>query len=153
MTNLSRITAPSNSKCMGKIDEAKLLRRRALDFLDNARYLLGRGVYDLSSFSAEQAVQLYLKSKLLEVVGDYPTTYSVINLLRLLMAAAKDLRLERFIDERWSELRRLEEAYLSSRYFYSSYEKRDAEDLVDIASELISILEGIGRVGRESEDD
>lgn len=72
---------------MGKINEAKLLRRRALDFLDNARYLLGRGVYDLSSFSAEQAVQLYLKSKLLEAVGDYPTTYSVINLMRLLIAA------------------------------------------------------------------
>lgn len=43
----------------------------------------------------------------------------------------------------WSELRRLEEAYLSIRYFYTSYEKRDAESLLEAASRLISILEDL----------
>jgi HEPN domain-containing protein len=50
-----------NSKRRGKN-----LLRRSRDFLETAEYQISRGFYDLAVFSLEQALQLFLKAKLLE---------------------------------------------------------------------------------------
>lgn len=50
--------------------------------METARYLSEKGSCDVAAFNAEQAAQLYLKSTLLELVGDYPRTNSAIFLLR-----------------------------------------------------------------------
>ena len=45
-----------------KIKEVELFKRRAMNFLEYAKIQLEDGVYDLSSFSSEQSVQLYVTS-------------------------------------------------------------------------------------------
>ena len=62
---------------MSKIEEVEVLIRRAKDFLSNAKHLLTEGVYDLSAFNSEQALQLYMKAILLEKLGDYPKSHSL----------------------------------------------------------------------------
>ena len=65
----------------GGLGEVKLLKRRATSFLELARYSLQRNLYDVAVFNAERAAQLYLKVTLLELVGDFPRTYSITFLL------------------------------------------------------------------------
>jgi HEPN domain-containing protein len=43
------------------IDEAEVLKERAIAFLKNAEYLYSIGQYDLAMFSLEQYCQLILK--------------------------------------------------------------------------------------------
>lgn len=62
---------------MPHMSEVKLLKRRAKAFPSRALDSLNAGDYDLASFLSEQAVQLHLKSILLEKFGDYPRTHSI----------------------------------------------------------------------------
>jgi HEPN domain-containing protein len=69
---------------MSHIDEVKILRKRAKSFLLRAIECLDSKDYDLASFLSEQAVQLHLKSILLEEIGDYPRTHSISILISIL---------------------------------------------------------------------
>ena len=60
---------------MVRRDEVELLERRAKEFLKTADYQAGEGMYALAIFSLEQALQLFLKSKLLLHGVDYPKTH------------------------------------------------------------------------------
>ena len=46
-------------------EEEKRLLKRSKDFLETAEYQIGKGFYDLAAFSLEQALQLFLKAKVL----------------------------------------------------------------------------------------
>lgn len=129
---------------MGRADEIELMRRRAKVFLDTAKYLLQRGDYDVASFNAEQATQLGLKSVLLLVVGDYPRTHSAIALLNELERVAGE-GISRFVEDNRLGLRSLEDAYLTSRYFYRSFEKEDAEYLISLTEKVIELCENLRR--------
>jgi len=69
---------------MSHVDEVAILRRRTKAFLNRALDSLEAKDYDVASFLSEQAVQLYLKSLLLEELGDYPRTHSISTLLTIL---------------------------------------------------------------------
>lgn len=58
--------------------------RLSLEFLIklNAEYQVSKGFYGLAVFSLEQALQLFIKSKLLENGAEYPRTHSVRFLFR-----------------------------------------------------------------------
>jgi HEPN domain-containing protein len=45
----------------GSEEEIDLLKRRALSFLEAAKFSLQKGFYDLAAFNAEQAAQIYLR--------------------------------------------------------------------------------------------
>ena len=47
----------------------ELIRERALRMLNSAKYHFNIGDYDLAAFMAEQAVQLFIKYKILEITG------------------------------------------------------------------------------------
>ncbi|MEM1944338.1 MAG: HEPN domain-containing protein [Nitrososphaerota archaeon] len=64
--------------------EGEFLRRRALAFLADAQMDFERGEYDLVLFHVEQFMQLYLKHLLYRRLGDFPKTYSPIELFRQL---------------------------------------------------------------------
>jgi HEPN domain-containing protein len=127
---------------MGRADEIELMRRRAKVFLDTAKYLFQRGDYDIASFNAEQATQLSLKSVLLLVVGDYPRTHSAIALLNELKRIDGE-DISRFIEDNRLGLRSLEDAYLTSRYFYRSFEKEDAKYLISLTEKVVELCENI----------
>lgn len=124
------------------------MRRRAMVFLETSKYLMGRGHYDVAAFNAEQAAQLYLKSTLLEIVGDYPRTHSIIFLLRELERIGFE-EASRFIKENKSELHTLEDSYLTSRYFYKSFDKEDAEYLIPLVEKVVRLCENFrNRLGK-----
>ncbi len=58
-------------------EEVKLLRSRSLRMLAHAEECLRSKDYDLVAFLAEQSVQLYLKSVILELAGEVPRTHSI----------------------------------------------------------------------------
>jgi len=121
-------------------EEIDLMRRRARSFASNAKHLIKEGVYDLAAFNAEQAAQLYLKATLLELIGDYPRTHSLITLLSELRRVDEDV-ITRFVRENRLKLHALEDAYLTSRYFVKEFDESDAEELLEISEEVIRLCE------------
>ena len=69
---------------LSREEEEKRLLKRLMGFLETAEYQIGRGLYDLAAFSLEQALQLFLKARLLAEGIDYPRTHSVRALLEIL---------------------------------------------------------------------
>ncbi|WP_252900362.1 HEPN domain-containing protein [Vulcanisaeta sp. JCM 14467] len=69
---------------MSTRDEINTLIRIARDFLKTAEFQMGNGMYDLAVFNLEQALQFFLKAKILEYGAQYPRAHSVRYLLRFL---------------------------------------------------------------------
>lgn len=124
----------------GSKDEVDLMKRRAKAFIELAKYSLQRSVYDIAAFIAEQAAQLYLKATLLELIGDFPKTHSIIFLLSELKRINEE-KVNEFIRENKRGLHNLEDAYLTSRYFYKIFDKEDGEYLVSLAEKVVNLCE------------
>lgn len=122
-------------------EEVDALRRRASGFLELAREALRIENYDVSCFLSEQAAQLHLKSVLLEEVGDYPRTHSIRTLLTEVSKSFGSEKIEEFTRENRARLIALEDAYIIARYTPTSYTEEDAEDMVKLAGEIITLTE------------
>ncbi|MEM2106943.1 MAG: HEPN domain-containing protein [Candidatus Bathyarchaeia archaeon] len=124
--------------------EVTLLRDRSLRMLSSARRSLSEGDYDIAAFIADQAVQLYLKSMVLELAGEVPRMHSIRQLLRVLkeMSDRPDI-IDDYVKKNRSLLIRLEEAYISSRYMPRDYEREEAEELVNFAEEVIDFVKSL----------
>ncbi len=61
--------------------ESENLKRRGRAFLELAEYSLSRGFHDKAVFHVHQAIELFVKGVLLEVVGTYPRTHDLMELL------------------------------------------------------------------------
>ena len=125
-------------------NEVNLLRDRSLRMLGSAKRNLVDENFDIAAFMADQAVQLYLKSVILEMTGEVPRIHAVRQLLR----ALKDLLdepdlIDGFVVENRSMLIRLEEAYISSRYMARVYERDEAEELVNFAEKVIEFVKSV----------
>ncbi|MEM2998637.1 MAG: HEPN domain-containing protein, partial [Thermoproteota archaeon] len=117
-------------------------------FLETSKYLVEKGDYDVAAFNPEQAAQLYLKSTLLEIIGDYPRTQSIIFLLKELERTCLE-EVSKFIKGNKNGLHILEDSYLTSRYFYKSFDKEDAEYLISLAEKVVMFCEDIrSRLGK-----
>jgi HEPN domain-containing protein len=128
----------------GHRDKVELIKKRAIGFLDVARYSLDKGNYDIAAFSAEQVAQLYLKATLLELMDDFPRTHSIIFFLKEL-ARVKKREVNDFLQKNKRGLHNLEDAYLTSRYFYKIFDRDDGEFLISLAEEVINFCEKLGR--------
>ncbi|QOJ79136.1 HEPN domain-containing protein [Infirmifilum lucidum] len=122
---------------MSRLDEVRLLRKRARSFLNRAVDSFNAGDYDLSVFLSEQAVHLHVKSLLLERLGDYPRTHSMSLLAALLERAGLE-DLASLLREKWREARLLEDAYIASRYLPREYSREEAEALLKFAEEVLA---------------
>ena len=123
------------------MSEHELLLKRGREFLEESRLALREGRYDVACFLAEQGAQLVLKAYLLRYVGDYPRTHDLRRLAGELLKAKSSNELKKFLKERRISLIALEDAYLASRYFSRSYAKEDAEKLLEVAEELVGVVE------------
>ncbi|MET1160331.1 MAG: HEPN domain-containing protein [Thermoprotei archaeon] len=124
-------------------EEVEILKRRSIEFLKGARMALEGGLYDLSCFLAEQALQLYLKAVMLELVGEYPRTHSIRRLLGELNRVLKSRELEDFVRINRTRLSVLEDAYLIARYFVKEYSEEDAKDLLELVEETVELIKRI----------
>ncbi|MEM3032173.1 MAG: HEPN domain-containing protein [Nitrososphaerota archaeon] len=122
-------------------EEYETLKRRAIDFYEEAKTALEAGRSDLACFLAEQSAQLHLKSALLRVVGDYSRTHRLRQLLSELVKSTASERLKRFSEEYNVHLSSLEDAYIMARYITKYYTLRDAEESIQLVEALSRIVE------------
>lgn len=128
---------------MSRESEIKSLKERSRRFLETAEFQFIHGFYDLASFSLEQALQLFIKARLLEYGVEYPRTHSVRRLLEIfsevapknISGEAKAL-LNRYI----LELGMLEDAYITSRYIMREFRREEVEKLKKAVEEVIRDL-------------
>ena len=111
--------------------------RRTRAFLNIDLDSLEAKDYDVASFLSEQAVQLYLKSLLLEELGDYPRTHSISNLLTILGKVEKYKNVAKILEIKKREIRLMEDAYISSRYLVREFDEEEAQTLIKLAKEII----------------
>jgi HEPN domain-containing protein len=135
---------------MAHKDEVELLRKRALDFLRTAEEKVVDGSYDIACFLSEQAVQLYIKSLILELFGEMPRTHSIRDLLGLLYEELGRDEIKGFLSKNRQGILSLEGSYVMARYLYRRYSREEAEDLVKLANEVIRLAEDIkGSKGKD----
>jgi len=123
--------------------EVELLKKRSKEFLEEAKIALERGSYDVACFLAEQSLQLYLKSVLLKLVGDYPRTHSIRRLLGEIVRITDNVEIKEHARENRIRLSNLEDAYLMARYFIKEYLGEDAADMIKTAEETMERIRGI----------
>ena len=125
--------------------EVDLLRSRALKMLKYAKKSFSDEDYDIAAFLAEQAVQLFLKSIILEETGEVPRTHVVRQLLHILKNIFENYvdKVDVFVRENRSLLIHLEEAYLASRYLFKEYEMEEVRELIDFAEKVINFVKDI----------
>ena len=127
--------------------------RRSRMFLEEARDALEKQRYDLAVFLAEQGLQLYLKAQLLRVLGDYPRTHSIRQLLAMLSRALggeAERVVADFMRRERPRLSELEDVYIASRYTLRVYTREDAEDILSTVERVVALVEEL--LGRASRD-
>jgi len=109
---------------LSSAERVRLLRRRALRFLEDARRALQDGFY------AEQAAQLYAKALLLELAGE---------------TLPEDLkqRLHAFSREHRHELAELTDIYTNARYGPRALTQEEATATLEVVEELLSLLDAV----------
>jgi len=104
-------------------EEAEALKDRCRNYLETYEFHMSRGMYALAMFDLEQALQLYVKARLLEEGVAYPRTHSIRRLLEILADVKGDDELMSLIRKYAIELRLLEDAYITSRYVAIEFRK------------------------------
>ncbi len=125
---------------MTRKEEEKRLLKRSADFFKTAKYQTSQGFYDLATFSLEQALELFLKAKVLAEGIDFPRTHSIRTLLEILAqlvpenkkSVVKDI-LEKYL----LELGMLEDAYITSRYVMREFTEGEAKKLALAVEEIM----------------
>jgi HEPN domain-containing protein len=111
------------------------LEKRSRRFLLNAERDFKEGEFDSAMFNAEQALQLFLKAKILAKGIEFPKTYEIRKLLEFLSKLEnKTLELSKE-DERILEM--LEEAYISSRYLPFSFSEEEAKKAIELVKKVM----------------
>jgi HEPN domain-containing protein len=112
----------------------KKLEKRSERFLLNAERDLKDREFDSAMFNAEQALQLFLKAKILAKGVEFPKTHEIRKLLDVLSKLEnKVLKLSKE-EEKITEL--LEEAYISSRCLPFSFSEEDVEKAIEFVKKV-----------------
>ena len=114
---------------------------KAYVFLEEARDDLGRGRYWLACFHAQQFAELALKALLVKLVGSYPFTHSLVELLEAIEALGY-----RINEELYTAAEALEKHYTLARYpgmGLAVYNKRAAERCIAYAERVRRFVEEI----------
>ena len=131
---------------MTKREEYEHLLKRSREFYETAIFQLEKGFYGLAAFSLEQALQLFLKAKMLERGVDYPRIHSVRRLLELLSEVVEKefSRVLRELVEKYSlELASIEDAYITSRYIPREFRRGEVLRLKRVVDEVVDAVSRI----------
>lgn len=113
------------------------LRDRAEEFLDNAKYNLNKGYYNLTLFDVEQFIQLYAKFLIYLKAGDFPKSHNVLSLLEKIENLYGDrCNLNLFRKENRDFLYVIYFSYTQGRYFGTMFSREDAERAVSLANKF-----------------
>ena len=106
------------------------LIERATQFFRDAIYDAKCENFDIALVHLEQALQLLLKAKIYEKMGEFPVTHSLKILFRMLGE-------EKLVDEKREVINLLETAYLAGRYYNMDYEKEDFDIAFKFVKEVL----------------
>ena len=124
------------------LEEIEILKEGAEKFLMNGEHLLKNGIYDLAAFNIQQFVELYLKYKLFLLVGDYPKTHSIKKLLKEIgKATGKFEEIRKFMIENIGGISNLENAYITSRYIPTEFEREEVENMLRLAKKIRELVD------------
>ncbi len=121
-------------------EEIKIFQERADAFLDTALYNFKNRRYDLAAFNIEQAIQLHVKTKLLELTGEFPRTHNLVVLLRELSSVFKEKEVEQFVTNEMEMLTKMADVYVTSRYYIREFYKEEIENLFSFANKVKELL-------------
>ncbi|MBO8181820.1 MAG: HEPN domain-containing protein [Archaeoglobus sp.] len=124
-------------------EEVEMLRGRASKFERDAKFDFDHSDFDLAMFHIEQAFQLNLKAKLLDLEGFFDRTHSLRKLLEhLIKIDFKSEELKSFIARYRYVLRNLERAYITSRYLYDEFFEEEVAESFRALDDLKKLLWG-----------
>ena len=112
---------------------------RSERFLKSAEWNLNEGFIDISAFSVNQSLELLIKALLLRKLGDFPHTHDIKTLLRTLVETVdsdNSKKISRFLAEKSLEINVIQDAYITSRYFFTSISMEDLKNLVNVVKEF-----------------
>ena len=121
-------------------EEIKILLKRAEVFKRDAENDFKNKDFDICMFHLEQAAQLLIKAKLLEIKGSFQRTHSLRTLLLELAESWKKDEIKKFIEENKEILRDLERAYISSRYIYEEFFDEEVKRAFQLYEKLKEVL-------------
>ncbi len=129
--------------------ESENLKRRGRAFLELAEYSLSKGFHDMAVFHAHQAIELFVKGVLLEVVGTYPRTHDLMELLDDWLSEKCKL-VSKLLDEKGGRIEHLTDAYFSSRYGERYFKRELASSFIELAKEVLKVASLCEEENRES---
>ncbi|MCC5994376.1 MAG: HEPN domain-containing protein [Candidatus Aenigmarchaeota archaeon] len=121
-------------------EEIELFLKRAEVFKRDAENDFKNKDFDICMFHLEQAAQLLIKAKLLEIKGSFQRTHSLRTLLLELAENWKKEEVKKFIEENKEVLRDLERAYISSRYIYEEFFEEEVKRAFEVVEKLKEML-------------
>ena len=127
-------------------EEYQNMMQKSERFLLNAERNLDDDFVDIGAFSANQALELFLMAQLLEKLGDFPHTHDLKLLMRNLAGALngkKQKKVEDLLSEKSLILSTIQDAYIMSRYFFTSLTREDLETMI---REVRDIEQGLSDV-------
>jgi len=131
-------------------ERVRVMKNRALEFLNLSKELSERGLEDLSSFHAHQACQLRLKASILRIHGDIPRIHGIRELIGILAKILDELdrkseskSLINFSRDHRDALIDLEDAYTRSRYAVEGFTKEVVKEMIEAAEELFKLLDEV----------
>lgn len=137
------IISTLNPLIVTAIDECELMKSRSFEFLDTANYQFGKEFYTVAAFSFHQALEHFVKSKLLQRGVAYPHTHSLKTLLEIMTEVSDDKCSEltrTVLDKYILEIALLEDAYITSGYVSRTFSKGEVIKLQKVTEEVLGTL-------------
>ncbi len=117
--------------------EVEKFVEKARGFEDMAALNIEKQRYDLAMFCLEQAAQIYVKSKLLELIGEFPRTHDLVKLLRELSVVYD---IGNLVEENFDAITKLIDAYITSRYYTREFYREEVERCAEFLKKLKKVL-------------
>lgn len=116
--------------------DIEILRERSEDYLIEAEHLFSKGKWDLAMVAVHQHCELLLKYHALRLNGTYPRTHSLRELIRILSNHKSDLNDLVNNEVYLLKLARIEDAYISARYYPVRASEEDVSPLLKFVEEV-----------------
>lgn len=121
--------------------DIQFLKKRSLEFFENALKLFEEGKYNLCAFNLEQSLQLFLKYLIGKRAGDWPKTHFLYELIDKLTEAYDNQKILKYKEEHELFFDDLSDAYFTSRYFPKEFDKNLTQSLLQEFKDFIKFIE------------
>ena len=122
-------------------EEIGFLKERAKEFWERADEDFQKGRYNLCALDIEQSVQIWLKYLIAIKAGDFPKAHYLDDLINEITNIYETDKVTKFYKGNILQIRSLEDAYITSRYFPKKFSKDEIESLKQLAENLFKVLE------------